>query len=340
MPLFMDRHDLDWQTPEDVANAHLRDLEVQDKYDVKYLTYWLEERTIYCLVDAPSHDAAFRVHREAHGFVPADIIEVDYGTLQEYLGRVREPAPGEAWKANCFRTILAVRPDEVNGLIQRLGDSGAAAVLREFERLVRKAFDERGGSEVKRDGSVMLGCFPSVVGAVECALAVQSTFARPGSSVRVRIGVNAGEPVREHGELFGAAVELAVAISREAQSGQILASSVVHELCVGKNIVFDERGEAGLEGLTSQARVFEIAGKNTLTLEPDRPAGKELPNHLSEREVEVLRLVACGRTNQEIADQLVISINTVIRHVSNIFGKTGVVNRVEASSFARTHELI
>jgi DNA-binding CsgD family transcriptional regulator len=64
------------------------------------------------------------------------------------------------------------------------------------------------------------------------------------------------------------------------------------------------------------------------------------PNGLTLREVEVLRLVAAGRSNQQIADALVISHNTVIRHVSNIFAKTGVANRVEAATYASHHGLV
>jgi DNA-binding CsgD family transcriptional regulator len=64
------------------------------------------------------------------------------------------------------------------------------------------------------------------------------------------------------------------------------------------------------------------------------------PNGLSEREVEVLRLIVAGLTNRQIGDALVISLNTVARHVSNIFAKTGVANRAEAASFAHRHGLI
>jgi DNA-binding CsgD family transcriptional regulator len=61
---------------------------------------------------------------------------------------------------------------------------------------------------------------------------------------------------------------------------------------------------------------------------------------LSLRELEVLRLVAAGRSNQEIADELVISRNTVRRHVSNLFDKTGVANRAQAGAYARDHGLV
>jgi DNA-binding CsgD family transcriptional regulator/pimeloyl-ACP methyl ester carboxylesterase len=56
---------------------------------------------------------------------------------------------------------------------------------------------------------------------------------------------------------------------------------------------------------------------------------------LSPREIEVLRLLAAGKSNQQIADELVISVNTVIRHVSNIFDKIGAANRTEAAALAR-----
>ena len=58
------------------------------------------------------------------------------------------------------------------------------------------------------------------------------------------------------------------------------------------------------------------------------------PDGLSEREVEVLRLVALGKTNSQIADELVISVNTVQRHVGNILTKTGQANRTQAASYA------
>jgi DNA-binding CsgD family transcriptional regulator/pimeloyl-ACP methyl ester carboxylesterase len=60
-------------------------------------------------------------------------------------------------------------------------------------------------------------------------------------------------------------------------------------------------------------------------------------NGLSSREVEVLRLLAAGKSNQQIADELFISLNTVRRHVSNIFDKTGVVNRAQATAYAKDH---
>lgn len=66
----------------------------------------------------------------------------------------------------------------------------------------------------------------------------------------------------------------------------------------------------------------------------------EYPDGLTEREVEVLKLIAAGRSNREIGEELFISLNTVARHVSNIFSKTGAVNRAEAASYANRRRLV
>jgi len=83
MPLYMDVHRLDGPvTVEDVAKAHAADLQTQDPYDVSYLRYWVDEGkgTIFCLVEAPTSDAAATVHREAHGLVADDIYQVQEGS--------------------------------------------------------------------------------------------------------------------------------------------------------------------------------------------------------------------------------------------------------------------
>ncbi|NDL60839.1 hypothetical protein F7O44_27565 [Phytoactinopolyspora sp. XMNu-373] len=69
-------------------------------------------------------------------------------------------------------------------------------------------------------------------------------------------------------------------------------------------------------------------------------SGSALPGGLTNREVEVLRLVATGRSNKEIAAELVLSERTVHRHLSNILGKLGVSSRAGATGFAYDHGLV
>jgi Protein of unknown function (DUF4242) len=83
MPLYMDFHrKIDGLTAEAVAGAHQRDLRVQDKHGVKYLKYWFNDDTgqVWCLIDAPSKEAAESVHREAHGLVADELTEVQEGS--------------------------------------------------------------------------------------------------------------------------------------------------------------------------------------------------------------------------------------------------------------------
>jgi hypothetical protein len=82
MPLFIDvHHHIEGRTAEAVAHAHEADLKTQDKYDVKYLRYWFDEAAgkVFCLIEAPSKEAAIAVHREAHGLVADDLTEVTEG---------------------------------------------------------------------------------------------------------------------------------------------------------------------------------------------------------------------------------------------------------------------
>jgi hypothetical protein len=83
MPLFMDVHEIDGGVGiDDVAKAHLADLQAQDAHDVRYLRYWVDEQAgrIFCLVEAPTSAAAEAVHREAHGLVADHIYRVQEGS--------------------------------------------------------------------------------------------------------------------------------------------------------------------------------------------------------------------------------------------------------------------
>jgi hypothetical protein len=86
MPLFMDTHQhVEGLTAEAVAGAHARDVEIQDQYGVDYKQYWFDEDTgrVFCLVEAPNAEAAMTVHKEAHGLLADDIVEVQQGVFEE-----------------------------------------------------------------------------------------------------------------------------------------------------------------------------------------------------------------------------------------------------------------
>jgi DNA-binding CsgD family transcriptional regulator len=120
------------------------------------------------------------------------------------------------------------------------------------------------------------------------------------------------------------------------------------ELLLGEEPAVSDEAVAHLDLAIDELRAMGMqpALERALGLREDqRQAAAPLtrpvyPGGLSPREVEVLRLVAAGKSNQQIADVLVISLNTVVRHISNIYGKTGAANRVEAASYASGHGLL
>ncbi|GAG49190.1 unnamed protein product, partial [marine sediment metagenome] len=76
--------------------------------------------------------------------------------------------------------------------------------------------------------------------------------------IRVRIGLNAGEPVAEEQDLFGTAVQLAARICAQAEPGEILAPIVVRELAAGKGSLLADRGDVALRGFEDPVRLYEV----------------------------------------------------------------------------------
>ncbi len=108
-----------------------------------------------------------------------------------------------------------------------------------------------------------MASFSSATKALECAVAMQRAFAAHNESaeepIRVRIGLNAGEPIAEDDDLFGTAVNLAARIAAKAEGGEILTSDTVRGLVAGKKFLFSDRGEANLKGFDDAIRLYELS---------------------------------------------------------------------------------
>ena len=94
-------------------------------------------------------------------------------------------------------------------------------------------------------------------------MGIQRAFAahneeHPDTPIRVRMGLNAGEPVAEDQDLFGTAVQVAARVCAHAQPCQILASNVVQELAAGKGFAFSDQGEVALKGFEKPVRLYEV----------------------------------------------------------------------------------
>lgn len=138
--------------------------------------------------------------------------------------------------------ILLTDMEGSTALTERLGDAGAQKVLSAHNARIRECLARRSGAEIKHTGDGIMASFPSAAAAIECAVDIQSAFALAsetdgGTLIRLRVGLNAGEPVAEEGDLFGTAVQTAARIAGRARPGQILVSDVVRQLVAGKGFV-------------------------------------------------------------------------------------------------------
>jgi class 3 adenylate cyclase/pimeloyl-ACP methyl ester carboxylesterase len=187
----------------------------------------------------------------------------------EFLGEGEEgaaAAPEPSRQAGGLVTILFTDVEGSTALTQRLGDARAREVLRTHERTVREALKRHGGSEVKTLGDGFMASFSSATRALECAIAIQRAFAEHNETaeepIRVRIGLNAGEPIVEERDLFGTAVNMAARIAAKAQGAEILASDVVRQLVAGKGFLFADRGDVALRGFEDPVRLHQVAWKD------------------------------------------------------------------------------
>ncbi|MGO7207827.1 nickel-binding protein, partial [Rhizobium ruizarguesonis] len=165
MPIFMDRHFLEGTTAADVARAHRMDLDIQDKYGVKFLTYWFDQRrgTAFCLVDAPDAETAQCVHREAHGFVAGEIVEVALSAVEAFLGRIHDPEPAPGQSSSDVdpghRAILFTDIVGSTAMTSRLGDRIATEMVRAHDAIVRRCLSQNSGREVKHTGDGIMAAF-------------------------------------------------------------------------------------------------------------------------------------------------------------------------------------
>lgn len=167
-----------------------------------------------------------------------------------------------------------------------------------------------------------------------------ATWKRRGHELGFGVGIAYGfatlgeigfDERRDYG-VIGTTVNLAARLCDEAEPGQIILSQRAYA-AVEASVQVEALGDFNLKGF-----LRPMAGFNVVRMRAS--SSTAYPDGLSEREVEVTRLVTAGRSNALIAEELVISLNTVTRHITNIFDKTGVTNRTELAGYAHKHGLV
>ncbi len=272
MPIFMDRHQMpEGITAKELTDAHHADMHAQNKHDVNFLTFWFDpnDGCVFCIAEAPDAEAINSVHGEAHGNIPHDIVEVNLNDVEAFMGRIEDPEKddeGHLKIENPIRCIMFTDLEGSTDMILGFGDAEAVRLFEIHDALVREAILENNGREVKHTGDGFLISFDHVIDAVNASIKIQNSFKKytsekPDRPLRVRIGLNAGQPIERGADLFGVVVNLAARFCDHAQPEQILATGIIYQFLEGKagfQEKFNELEKSYFKGFAHATQVYEI----------------------------------------------------------------------------------
>jgi DNA-binding NarL/FixJ family response regulator len=239
-----------------------------------------------------------------------------------------------------IRTILVTDIVGSTRIIERVGDRSWRELVAAHEEATRSGLVLFGGEEINTTGDGFLASFDSPARAIRCALALMAPLDALG--LRIRAGVHTGEVEHVRGRAQGLAVNIAARVAARANPAEVLVSATTRELAAGSALVFSDRGEHLLEGVSEPRRLY--AALETGAPAPSRTLDAEavdgLPAGLTAREVDVLRLVAAGLSDAQAAEQLFLSVRTINAHLRSIYRKLGVGSRAAAGRFAEANGLL
>jgi len=181
----------------------------------------------------------------------------------EFLAKGRERSGDWPVDVGVPLTFLFTDIEGSVSIKQRLGDKEARKLVRDHDETVRRALDSYNGRQVNRAGKGICAVFFSASRAVGCALHIQHALAKrnaanPEDAVRVRIGLNAGEPVTVENTPFDTAAQLARQICERAEPYQILVSDVVRQLVAGKGFKFEPVVVKTLQGFEEPVALYKL----------------------------------------------------------------------------------
>lgn len=191
----------------------------------------------------------------------------------------RLPVTGPVKEKKSRRFVAVLFTDIVNSTQQQteLGDEWVMRLVRSHDEIVGMALKRFDGRQIKHTGDGIMASFESAEDSVSAAMDMQTGFEKfasslPSEGFGVRIGISAGEPIHDRGDIFGTPVSLASRVLGKAGIGEIVVSTIVKELCQGKPFIFQSLGEFELKGFKDKQKLFRVVRPETVVLEEDRRA--------------------------------------------------------------------
>lgn len=201
MPLYMDIHKVDSDdfTVEDVIQAHLRDLAVQERFGVIQRKYWVNEKDkmVFCLMEGPSKDACHKTHKESHGMTACNIIEVSDDEYNIFMARGSTQKDDLAYKADGnldtgFRTILLISTSDFSGNYRHYIKETGRLINKFHGKIVRQPNDDE-----------IMASFLLASDAIIAAMAIANLLQTIPDNFEYRLALVSGNPVDEIGtDLF------------------------------------------------------------------------------------------------------------------------------------------
>lgn len=160
--------------------------------------------------------------------------------------------------------LLATDIQDFTGTVERLGDTVGQQLIRAHNELLRGCLRLHRGREVYHAGDGILAAFNSAGHALRCAIAIQRRLQdynqlHPTAPLQVRMGLHAGQPLREENRLFGSCVNITVRVCAAAAAEHILATDLVLALAGPETFCFEDRGTFTLKGVSSRMRLHELS---------------------------------------------------------------------------------
>jgi class 3 adenylate cyclase len=189
---------------------------------------------------------------------------VHLALIKEFLGAVPQTNSGEG--AHGTAVILFADIAESTALTERMGDERFRAAARSLETSARAAIEEASGTALdgKLLGDGVMAVFSSASHAIGAAL--ECVRISEHGELRLHLGIHAGDVIREPGNVYGGAVNIAARVADASEPGEVLVSSTVRELArTSSDVIFEDRGERHLKGVGEPVRVFAA-----LTTDPTR----------------------------------------------------------------------
>ena len=245
MPLYMDIHFVGAISVEDTRKAHLADLAVQEKYGVKYHQYWFNEKagTVYCLMEGPDEESCAATHREANGITACQIVEVEGGMYDIFMGENQQVDHGlvkhEDGRIDTgYRYILTLDIIAKTNSLPTI-DFGHLKLPKLQKNTALQIIDDCEGKEVRTASfDNIVAVFETPERVLRCAHEIQLTFLNYNCSspsvndeVLFQMGISVGQPLTEKDGFFEQVIKWSRRMCLIAGDKEIIASRLFEELC-------------------------------------------------------------------------------------------------------------